>query len=185
LLPFVTGDASRSTTVARWAEEFKQELCKAVAELSAALQNGEAAGPARGWTNFDEMLFGWSCDPDNRPVSSGARVAVVAREQMLQKGVNFSMFVPAQLDVFLEGKVTRAAGLFSEMKSSNCLELDTVELFTQLFRRHGRRNHTTTEMWRNGTLVLRKRRRGGSPRRGQAAKDRSDVGVEAYRYVDV
>ena len=145
-LRFVTGDASRSTTVARWAEEFKQELCKAVAELSAALQNGEAAEPARGWTIFYEMLFGWSCNPDNRPVSSGARVAVVAREQMLQKGVNFSMFVPAELDVFLEGKVTRAAGLFSGMKSSNCLELDTVELFTQLFRRHGRRNHMTTEM---------------------------------------
>src|ERR1700720_865085 len=77
---------------------------------------------------------------------------------MLQKGVNFSMFVPAELDVFLEGKVTRAAGLSSEMKSGNCFELDTVELFTRLLCWHGRRNHTTTEMWRNGTLVLRKRR---------------------------
>jgi hypothetical protein len=104
------------------------------------------------------MLFGWPYDPDDRPVSSGARVTVVAREQMLQKGVNFSMFVPAELDIFLEGKVTRAAGLFSGMKSGNCFELDTVELFTRLLCWHGRRNHTTTEMWRNGTLVLRKRR---------------------------
>jgi hypothetical protein len=111
------------------------------------------------------MLFGWPYDPDDRPVSSGARVTVVAREQMLQKGVNFSMFVPAELDVFLEGKVTRAAGLSSGMKSGNCFELDTVELFTRLLCWHGRRNHTTTEMWRNGTLVLRKRRQ-GSPHTG-------------------
>jgi hypothetical protein len=41
------------------------------------------------------------------------------------------------------------------MKSSNCFELDAVELFAQLFRRHGRRNDTTSEMSRNGTLVLR------------------------------
>jgi hypothetical protein len=104
------------------------------------------------------MLFGWPCDPDNRAVSGGARVAVVAGEQMLQKGVDFLVLGPAEFDIFLEGKVTGTAGLFSGMKSSNCLELDTVELFTQLFRWHGRRNHTTTEMWRNGTLVLRKRR---------------------------
>jgi hypothetical protein len=157
-LRFVTGDASRSTTVARWAEEFKQDLCKAVAELSAALKNGEAAERPRGWAIFNEMMFGWCHDSDDRSVSSGARVTVVAGEQMLQKGVNFSMFVPAELDVFLEGKVTRAAGLFSGMKSGNCFELDTVELFTRLFCWHGRRNHTTTEMRRNGTLVLRKRR---------------------------
>jgi hypothetical protein len=122
------------------------------------LQNGGAAGPARDWTIFDEMLFGWPCDPDNRAVSGGARVAVVAGEQMLQKGVDFLVLGPAEFDIFLERKVTGTAGLFSGMKSSNCLELDTVELFTQLFRWHGRRNHTTTEMWRNGTLVLRKRR---------------------------
>jgi len=122
------------------------------------LQNGGAAGPALGWTIFNEMLFGWPYDPDDRAVSGGARVTVVAREQMLQKGVNFLVLGPAELDIFLEGKVTGTAGLFSGMKSSNCLELDTVELFTRLLCWHGRRNHTTSEMWRNGTLVLRKRR---------------------------
>jgi hypothetical protein len=116
------------------------------------------------------MLFGWPYDPDNRAVAGGARVAVVAREQVLQKGVDFLVLGPAEFDIFLEGKVTGTAGLFSGMKSSNCLEFNTVELFTRLLRRHGRRNHTTTEMWRNGTLVLRKRNKevstqGGKPRK--------------------
>ncbi|MGB9244577.1 MAG: hypothetical protein WCC03_14590 [Candidatus Acidiferrales bacterium] len=75
---------------------------------------------------------------------------------MLQKLINFAVLVAAELDIFLEGKIARTAGFFGGMKSSDSFEPDTVKLFTRLICWHGRRNNTTTEMQRNGTLVLRK-----------------------------
>ncbi len=65
---------------------------------------------------------------------------------MLQKLINFAVFVAAEFDVFLEGKIARTAGFFRGMKSCNSFEPDALKLFTRLICWHGRRNNTTTEM---------------------------------------
>jgi hypothetical protein len=63
---------------------------------------------------------------------------------MFQELIDFTVLVAAQLDIFLEGQVSRAAGLSSGLKGGNGFKPDTVKLFTRLVCWHGRRNNTLT-----------------------------------------
>lgn len=79
----------------------------------------------------------------------------MARKQMFQEFIDFTMLVAAQFDIFLEGQISRVARLSSGLKGRNGFKPDTVKLFTRLICWHRRRNNTITGMSRNGTLVLR------------------------------
>jgi hypothetical protein len=70
----------------------------------------------------------------------------MARKQMFQEFIDFTMLVAAQFDIFLEGQISRAARLFSGLKGCNGFKPNTVKLFTRQFWWHGRRNNTITGM---------------------------------------
>jgi hypothetical protein len=99
----------RCLTFAFYAKEFKQQLAPRrswVLESAAALQVREGARGANGsraWASFYERPRGCWNDADYWTVASGARKAVVTREQMFQKVIDLAVLVAAQFDVFLKG----------------------------------------------------------------------------------
>lgn len=129
-----------------------------VPESAATLQVRQGAKGAKGsraWAAFYERPLGCWNDADYWTVTGRAREAVVARKQMFQELIDFTVLVAAQFDIFLEGQISRAARLFSGLKGRNRFKPDAVKLVTRLVCWHGRRNNTITGMSRNGTLVLR------------------------------
>jgi hypothetical protein len=142
----------RCSTFAFYAKEFKQQLAYRrswVVESAAALQVREGAKGAQGsraWAAFYERPLGCWNYADYRAVTGRAREAVMARKQMFQEFIDFTMLVAAQFDIFLEGQISRAARLFSGLKGCNGFKPNTVKLFTRQFCWHGRRNNTITGM---------------------------------------
>ena len=130
-------------------EEFKRRLTPRPCDLAATLQVRQGAKGARGsrvQAALLSRLFYWWNDGDDRAVPCGAWVAVVAREQMFQELIDLTVLVAAEFYVFSERKVAGAPRFFRGVKSGNCVEPDTVKLFTRMVCWHGRRNNTTTEM---------------------------------------
>lgn len=70
----------------------------------------------------------------------------MARKQMFQEFIDFTVLVAAQFDIFVEGQISRAARLSSGLKGRNRFKPNTVKLFTRLVCWHGRRNDTITGM---------------------------------------
>ena len=66
----------------------------------------------------------------------------MAGEEVFEEGVDFLVLIASELDVFLEGEVAGAAGVWRAMEGGDGFELDAVEFFAELLLWHGRRNIT-------------------------------------------
>jgi hypothetical protein len=120
-----------------------------VLDLAATLRVRKGAKGAKGsraWAAFHRRPFCCWNDPDDWAVAGRAWAAVMARKQMFQKLIDFTVLVAAQFDVFLEGQISRAARLFGGLKGGNGFKPNTVKFFTRLICWHGRRNNTITGM---------------------------------------
>jgi hypothetical protein len=120
------------TTIARCQPEFKRELVKEFGDLRAALEEG--LGPERLLSLIaGSRLSVWMRgDSDDGSIPRRAGIAVVAGEEMFDERVDFIVFGASDLDIFVEGEVTGAAGVSGGMECRDRFELDAVELFARL-----------------------------------------------------